>query len=155
MIKPDRSNEVFLAWTAAWLESEGWLNITRRTDVSKGSFRIKVGICQKYIDPLKIITEGFPKGKIRYNGKVFILLYHGGNAIDFINPLLQYLTFKLRRAHILIEAHSIISNRFNRFRYRPQNEVDKLWDLKEEMNKLTGCTPKLFRPVLQSELIPM
>lgn len=133
------TNPVFLAWTAAWLESEGNLSLFRRNDIGQRSFQIKVTISQANTEPLEMIASGFPFGRIcRSNDhSVSLLEYSSTKAVDFLLPLLPYMTFKRERADILIEAQSIISKRYNRWHQRPDEEIERLLYLKNRLHEIT------------------
>jgi len=144
MIVPDSTNPIFLAWVAAWLEGEGCLSLFKRSDIGARSYQIKISISQANTWPLEIIHQGFPFGRIgkpRKNG-VSNLSYASTKAIDFLIPLLPYLTFKRIRAEILIEAQAIISRRYNRWHARPQEEVDRLEELKNKLHEITKTSLK-------------
>ena len=134
------NNPIFLAWTAAWLEAEGSITLLKRTDYN--SFQVRIFIGQKDPAPLNAVLEGFPNGTLvwhKHRG-IWILRYSSLRAIAFVTPLLPYLTFKRKYAEVVIKAQSIISHRHNRWNPRPQEEIDELWRLKNQIHKWTGVS---------------
>lgn len=133
----DPSDKTFVAWCAAWFEAEGWATLVAR---GHGSMQLKTIIAQKEKPPLEIILAGFPNGVLKKRSKknLFYLVYISNNAAQFLEYILPYLTYKTERVHVVLGAQELISKTYNRWHPRPQDEWEKMWELKERLHELTG-----------------
>lgn len=106
MIKPELDNPTFLAWAAAWLDSEGSIGVYYRpTARPEGQYFVKVSITQIVRAPLVILKQAF--GGFITNRRVGQLVWQHQLGVRAVRILRPYLTVKGQQADLVLQFASL------------------------------------------------
>lgn len=152
MINPDINDPVFLAWAAAWLDTEGSIGMRHNADRHcRGGqvlYRILLTVSQTVVDPLLLIQKAF-RGHVGLNEKsgnpkpIYQFTIHSRAALEMLKLVRPFLIVKTKQADLAIEAATIISSkRYNRFHSRPKEVTEYLEKLKNQLHELNGWSPE-------------
>lgn len=151
MIIPDKNDPVFLAWAAAWVDTEGSIGMTYASDkYCRGGYilyRIRINIAQTVKEPLDLILSAFG-GHIheisnRKTKKIFYYNAHSRKAAFILETLLPFIIVKKKQAELAIKAANLIStNRGSRAHPRASEITEELENIKNQLHDLNGWSPE-------------
>jgi len=147
MIDPDPSNPAFLAWAAAWVDTEGSIGMRAdRSDPLRTSarYRVRVDVSQVVSAPLLLLQQGFGgavTGPHRHasngNGRpIYRYIVQDRKADALLRAVRPYLLVKAAQADLAIQVAPITDA--NRRRPRPTDSTARLESIKHELHTLNG-----------------
>ncbi len=136
----DFSSDVFIAWAAAWLDTEGCISITYNS-CSKGMryrrHQLKIGIVQADTRPLKMLQKAYGGNivlKKRFPNPCWSLTLHSRQAKNMLVSILPYLVVKKEAASLAIQFQELVSKNAGKI-YTTEKDWDKRNWFRSKVNR--------------------